>query len=98
MRDDGVGRERGQVSGGLLIPLLLLFLYPPFISPRLQQVTDRSPHYRSSHCRAASERCDQAGGSQLTFRYSSSFSPIAHFHSLLLSLSLSSLSLVLSES
>lgn len=78
VRDDGFGRERGQVSGGFLnhfspphSPLL------PQSPPWLQRVSDRSPCYRSLHCWAALEHCDQAGGSQLSFCYSFPNSAIA---------------------
>lgn len=77
VRDDGVGRERGQVSGGFLTHFSPRSPLLPQSPPWLQRVSDRSPCYHSLHCWAALERCDQAGGSQLSFCYSFSSSAIA---------------------
>uniref|UniRef100_A0A3P8S5E5 Uncharacterized protein n=1 Tax=Amphiprion percula TaxID=161767 RepID=A0A3P8S5E5_AMPPE len=87
VRDDGVGRERGQVSGGFLThfsPCSPLLLQSPLW---LQRVSDRFPCYHCLHCLAALEHYDQAGGSQLSFCYSFPSSAIAFALSPSLSLS-----------
>lgn len=70
VRDDGVGCERGQVSGGFLTHFSLYSPLLPQSPPWLQGVSDRSPCYHCLYCWAALERCDQQGGSQLSFCYS----------------------------
>lgn len=77
VRDDGVGRERGQVSGGFLTHFSPRSPLLPRSPPWLQRVSDRSPCYHSLHCWAALEHCDQAGGLQLSFCYSFPSSAIA---------------------